>query len=78
MTEENWVIIVEALNDTEAEIIKGLLESAGIPVKCRDANPYTGAMRVIGGLAYEINILVPEKFREHAQEVLRKATEDEQ
>lgn len=68
--EENWVLLTEATNDVEAEIICGFLKDNDIPAKTADSSPYAGAMRVIGGLAYEVNILVPEPFLEEAKKML--------
>lgn len=72
-----WVFLVEAYNDVEADIILGLLESAGIPARKAD-DPFTGAMRVIGGQAYEVRIMVPVNLLEQARALLRSAAlEDE-
>ncbi len=68
--EENWVLLTEATNDVEADIICGFLKDNNIPTRTADSSPYTGAMRVIGGLAYEVNILVPEPFLEEAKKLL--------
>jgi hypothetical protein len=68
---EQWVFLVEAYNDVEAQIIVGLLESEGIPARKEDSNPFTGAMRVLGGQAYEVNILVPPAKLEQARALLR-------
>ena len=68
--DENWVFLVEADNDIEAEIICGFLQEKGIPARKADSSPYTGAMRVIGGLAVEIQILVPEPFLDQAKLLL--------
>ncbi|MEW5784686.1 MAG: DUF2007 domain-containing protein [Bacillota bacterium] len=70
-----WAFLVEAFNDLEAEIILGLLESGGIPAQKAD-DLFTGAMRVIGGQAYEVRILVPEKYLEQARALLRCAARE--
>ncbi|NLY39977.1 MAG: DUF2007 domain-containing protein [Firmicutes bacterium] len=75
MADEQWVFLVEAYNDVEAQIILGLLESEGIPARKEDSDPFTGAMRVLGGQAYEINILVPPSRLEQARALLRSASE---
>lgn len=74
--EENWVFLTEATNDVEADIICGFLTDNNIPARTADSSPYTGAMRVIGGLAYEVNILVPEPFLEEAKKLLTTLDED--
>lgn len=68
--DENWVFLVEVDNDIEAEIICGFLQEKGIPARKADSSPYTGAMRVIGGLAVEIQILVPGPFLDRAKKLL--------
>jgi len=67
---ENWVALVEAENDIEAEIIQGMLMENGIPVRRADSSPYTGALRVIGGMAYEVVIMVPDLFVQEAKKIL--------
>ena len=70
MVEHEWVVLVEAGNDVEADIISGFLQDNGIPNKKADSSPYAGAMRVIGGQAVEVQILVPEPFFKQARELL--------
>ncbi len=64
------MFLVEADNDLEADIICGFLQEKGVPTQKTDSSPYTGAMRVIGGQAVEVQILVPETFREQAKAFL--------
>jgi len=66
----SWTVLVEADNDIEAEIICGFLQNKGIPARKADSSPYTGAMRVIGGMAVEVQVLVPETFMNQAKELL--------
>ncbi len=73
--EEKWVQLLEAFNDVEAEIICGLLQSANIPCRKADRDALAGAMRVIGGQAYEIRIMVPQRLLPQARLLLRSATE---
>ncbi len=68
--ESNWTLLVEANNDVEADIICGFLQENGIPSRKADSSPYTGAMRVIGGLAVEVEIYIPEAFLEQAKDLL--------
>ncbi len=70
MDSSEWVLLIEANNDVEADIISGFLQDNGIPSRKADSSPYTGAMRVIGGLAVEVQIFVPESFLEQAKELL--------
>ncbi len=73
MSETKWISIIEAENDIEANIISSCLNSSGIPVKLVDGDPYSGAMRVIGGLANNITIMVPEEYYNKATEVIKTA-----
>lgn len=75
--QEEWVMLIEAESDLEAAIISGLMAEHGIPVRREDSSPYTGAMRVIGGLAYEIMLMVPEPFYEQAKALLDEIEEDQ-
>lgn len=68
--EYNWVVLIEADNDVEADIILGFLREKGIPARKADSSPYTGAMRVIGGLAVEVQILVPDSYKEEARDLI--------
>ncbi len=76
MVEHGWVVLVEAGNDVEADIISGFLQDKGIPNKKADSSPYAGAMRVIGGQAVEVQILVPEPFLKKAKELLESFEAD--
>ncbi len=74
---EKWVVLMEAANDIEADIICGFLEDKGIPARKADSSPYSGAMRVIGGSALEVQVLVPHNFLEQAERVIRDFNEPE-
>ncbi|MFO8191419.1 MAG: DUF2007 domain-containing protein [Bacillota bacterium] len=74
---EKWVVLMEAANDIEADIICGFLEDKGIPARKADSSPYSGAMRVIGGSALEVQVLVPHNFLEQAERVVRDFNEPE-
>lgn len=71
-----WALLVEADNDIEADIICGFMQERGIPARKADSSPYTGAMRVIGGLAVEVQILVPEPFLKEARALINKIDEE--
>ncbi len=61
---------MEAENDLEANIVCGFLQEKGIPARKVDSSPYTGAMRVIGGQALEVRVIVPEPFYKQARKLL--------
>ncbi len=67
----NWAFLLEVDNDVEADIVCGFLQEKGIPARKADSSPYGGAMRVIGGQAFEVQVLVPETFLEKARQELR-------
>jgi hypothetical protein len=67
---DSWVVLMEAENDVEADIICGFLYEKGIPTRKADSSPYTGAMRVIGGLAFEVQIIVPEPMLAQAKQLI--------
>ncbi len=70
MMEDEWAFLMQAFNDLEAEIVCGLLREASIPVRRKDSDPLTGAMRVVGGQAYEIDIFVPQQMLLRARALL--------
>lgn len=70
--ESEWTVLMEAENDLEADIICGFLQEKGIPARKVDSSPYTGAMRVIGGQALEVRVIVPEPFYRQARNLLHE------
>jgi hypothetical protein len=65
-----WVEILITYDPLEAEMIKDLLESGGIPVVLRSSkiSPYPVNIGKIG----EIKVLVKKEDQEAAEEVLRE------
>jgi len=74
--DNSWEVLVETNNDIEADILCGFLRDKGIPARKADSNPYAGAMRVIGGQAVEVQVLVPRPFLEQAKELLQDFSSD--
>jgi len=64
-----WTVIRYARSETEAGIIKGLMESAGIPAIIRQEAIGKVYRLTVNGLG-EIKILVPEIHREEAEKIL--------
>ncbi|MBA4348777.1 MAG: DUF2007 domain-containing protein [Thermodesulfovibrio sp.] len=66
---EEWVEVLITYDILEAEIIKDLLESGGIPVVLRSSkiSPYPVNIGKIG----EVKILVREEDREIAEKVIK-------
>jgi len=67
---EGWVEVLVTYDPIEAEIIKDLLESGGIPVLLRSSKvtPYPVNIGKIG----EIKILVREEDKETAEKVIEQ------
>jgi len=71
---EDWVQILVTYDTLEAEIIKDLLESGGIPVVLRSSkvSPYPVNIGKIG----EIKVLVRKEDKETAEDVMKGIDED--
>jgi hypothetical protein len=71
---EDWVQILVTYDTLEAEIIKDLLESGGIPVVLRSSkvSPYPVNIGKIG----EVKVLVRKKDKETAEDVIKGSDED--
>lgn len=68
---ENWVEVFVTYDNIEAEIIKDLLESGGIPVVLRSSKvtPYPVNIGKMG----EIKVLVRESDKEMAEMVIERS-----
>jgi len=71
---EEWVAILITYDPLEAEMVKDLLESGGIPVVLRSSKvtPYPVNIGKIG----EIKVLVREEDKETAEEVFKSGNDD--
>ena len=71
---ENWIEVFVTYGNLEAEIIKDLLESGGIPVVLRSAKvtPYPVNVGKMG----EIKVLVKKEDKDMAEEVIRGSSEN--
>ena len=71
---EDWVQILVTYDTLEAEIIKDLLESGGIPVVLRSSkvSPYPVNIGKIG----EIKVLVRKEDKETAEDVIKGIDEN--
>ncbi len=71
---KEWVEVLITYDSLEAEIIKDLLESGGIPVVLRSSkvSPYPVNIGKIG----EIKILVRKEDKETAEEVIKSGDDD--
>jgi hypothetical protein len=70
---EEWVTVLITYDSLEAEMIKDLLESGGIPVVLRSSkvSPYPVSVGKMG----EIKILVRKEDKEAAEKVIKGAEE---
>jgi Putative prokaryotic signal transducing protein len=71
---EEWVAILITYDPLEAEMVKDLLESGGIPVVLRSSKvtPYPVNIGKIG----EIKVLVREEDKETAEDVIKSGNDD--
>ena len=71
---EEWITLLITNDQLEAEMIKDLLESGGLPVVLRSAkvSPYPVNIGKMG----EIKILIRSADRDAAEEVLKRFRED--
>lgn len=71
---EEWTTLLITYDQLEAEMIKDLLESGGIPVVLRSAkvSPYPVNIGKMG----EVKVIVKEIDKESAEEVLGKFREE--
>ncbi len=75
--EKEWVFLIQAVNDLEAEIICGLLREASIPVQRKDGDPLIGFMRVVGGQSGDVDIFVPPELLARARSLLTATLHEE-
>lgn len=70
---EEWVAILITYDPLEAEMVKDLLESGGIPVVLRSSKvtPYPVNIGKIG----EVKVLVREEDKETAEDVIRSGND---
>jgi len=73
MKDEDWSVVLVTYDALEAEMIKQLLESGGVPVVLRSSkvSPYPVNVGKIG----EIKLLVRDEDKELAEEVISSAGE---
>ena len=65
----NWKELKICMDSMEAQLIRGLLESEGIPVQMDNINMHD----LLPGVGLiNIKILVPEEYYEKAQQLVRK------
>ena len=62
-------VIFRTWSDTEAELVRGLLESYGIPCQVTSQITHSVVPLTVDGLG-EIRLLVPDEAVEEAQEIL--------
>jgi len=70
--EENWVITFRAQGQTEGYIIKGKLESNGIPVRLKQEAIGKIYGLTLNGLG-EVKVMVPETYEDKAEKILEES-----
>ena len=71
MTVQQWVLIAKSPGELQSELLRGLLEAQGIPVRL----VFEGAGRAYGimvGPLGEVEIMVPESNAQDAKNVLAR------
>ena len=76
MSNEDWVVVLHISGELQAELLRGLLESQGIPVRLSQE----GAARVFGftvGPMANVEIMVPESHFQEAKSVFARYEDGE-
>ncbi|MEN6394550.1 MAG: DUF2007 domain-containing protein [Anaerolineaceae bacterium] len=68
--EPKWECVETVSGDLYSELIRGLLESSGIPVILSQEGAGRSAYHVTVGPLSEVEIIVPSEFREKAKELI--------
>jgi len=69
-----WVKIKEVQGIVKAQIIRGLLEANGIPVKLKHETAAVLFGITMNGIG-KVEIAVPEEYKELAEELIKRAEE---
>ncbi len=72
MAEEEWVFLIEATNETEADIICGFLQAHEVPAKKEYSGPFSGLKVVMGQEVGVISIFVPSNLKSFGRELLKE------
>ena len=76
MSEPKWKKVYSAVNQIEAEIIKGLLESQGLTVFISQ-DSYQKTMGISGVFGAFVDVLVPNNQKTEAEEILNNMSDYE-
>lgn len=68
----DWVLLLTAENDIQADLVSSLLESEGIPVLRRYPG-FNHILKVIMGTVVPVELWVPAAMEEEARGLLREA-----
>ncbi len=66
ISSEDWVLIYEAGNLIEGQMVQARLEQEGIPVRLR----YEAIHTLIASTFHRVEVLVPVEWAEQAQQIL--------
>lgn len=69
MTDEKWEVVEEVYGDLQAELLRGLMEAQGIPVRLNQEGARSVFPVNVGPLSL-IQVMVPSHHMQEAQQVL--------
>ncbi len=75
MSEGEWVFLIEATNETEADIICGFLQTHEVPAKKEYSGPFSGLKVIMGQEVGVISIMVPSNLKSLARDLLEEIEE---
>lgn len=76
-SQNEWILVTEAVNDIEADVIQSILESEGIP-SLKKYNEAGGYLKIYMGMTnFGIEIYVPEEMKEKAEAILNADHDEE-
>lgn len=72
---ERWARLVNVYDDNEAQLVAGMLKSAGIPVLMKSQGA-GGYMRIVMGTELGVNLYVPESALNTARKIIQQEEVD--
>lgn len=74
--QESWYVVAQTYGRTEAEIIAGVLKTAGIPFYIQQES-IGHVFGIVHGMMGQVNVLVPQRFADEAIALLDTPTLDD-
>lgn len=72
--EKDWVFLLQASNEIEADIVLSLLQHSGVPAKKMYRSAAAG-LRTVMGQALDVDLYVPSELLREAHRVLEEKKE---